>query len=656
MSSLYLNENAIVDCLYEDLPSDDQSCTTVDDTDDDQDYLPPQKAIIVEEDNETSDDTGNADEYLVDILNLNDNEIVKLPSPYKVRKNLRSFNKNVSRSLFSSKPTSSSTISIPEVNLPSFSSSIINNDNDLQIQVSIHTQNTSTDEFHFIPPTWSKNEDFSMVPLFDFIGTEGPSDLIDKEQDHTPFSVFKLLFSDEVINLLVEQTNLYAQQRYMKTAKLYTKTTNQEIMTFLGINILMGIKRLPSYRDYWSSAPDLHDDYISKLMTVNRFGWLLSTIHLNDNNMMPKKGEIGYDKLYKIRPYLTILKYNFQKYYNPNKIIAVDESMIKFKGRSTLKQYMPKKPIKRGYKVWSLADKKGYLWNFEIYAGKVGDNVETNLGGRVKDLSFPLQNKNHNLYIDNYFTSLPLLSYLKTKGINACGTINLTRKYLPKLSPDKNMKIGDYEWQITDEDNISIVKWKDKRIVSLLSNFHDPQNVTQVQRRSKDGSSTMINCPKVLQDYNNNMNCVDKFDQNKKSYQIDRKSHKWWHRIFFYFIDASIVNAHVTYKELCPEKMPIKQFRRDISRELVSKTLVQKRRLTAESSPSPVSIKKGKPTVSPTIRMEQSAHQPVRSTRRRCTLCSTKDNEIRTNWKCSICDVPLCLAKNKTCFVQYHSS
>lgn len=77
MSSLNLNENAIADCLYEYLPSDDQSCTTVDDTDDDQDYLPPQKAIIVEEDNETSDDTGNADEDLVDILNLNDNEIVK---------------------------------------------------------------------------------------------------------------------------------------------------------------------------------------------------------------------------------------------------------------------------------------------------------------------------------------------------------------------------------------------------------------------------------------------------------------------------------------------------------------------------------------------------------------------------------------------------
>jgi len=58
---------------------------------------------------------------------------------------------------------------------------------------------------------------------------------------------------------------------------------------------------------------------------------------------------------------------------------------------------------------------------------------------------------------------LPLLSFLKTKGINVCGTINLKRKYLPKLCPDKNMKLDDYDWQITDQDNISIVKWKDKQ-------------------------------------------------------------------------------------------------------------------------------------------------------------------------------------------------
>ena len=82
---------------------------------------------------------------------------------------------------------------------------------------------------------------------------------------------------------------------------------------------------------------------------------------------MPQRGAPNFDKLYKLRPFIDKLSENFQKAFNPNETMAVDESMIKFKGRSSLKQFMPKKPIKRGYKVWVLADKSGYASKFEIY-------------------------------------------------------------------------------------------------------------------------------------------------------------------------------------------------------------------------------------------------------------------------------------------------
>lgn len=48
-----------------------------------------------------------------------------------------------------------------------------------------------------------------------------------------------------------------------------------------------------------------------------------------------------------------------------------------------------------------------------------------------------------------------------------------------------------------------------------------------VQRKSKNGSTSFVPCPSALKDYNQNMNSVDKFDQNKKTCQIDRKSKKW---------------------------------------------------------------------------------------------------------------------------------
>jgi hypothetical protein len=42
------------------------------------------------------------------------------------------------------------------------------------------------------------------------------------------------------------------------------------------------------------------------------------------------------------------------------------------------------KPIKRGIKVWVLADSvNGYFIRLEVYTGKQGDKVETGLGSRV---------------------------------------------------------------------------------------------------------------------------------------------------------------------------------------------------------------------------------------------------------------------------------
>lgn len=59
---------------------------------------------------------------------------------------------------------------------------------------------------------------------------------------------------------------------------------------------------------------------------------------------MPKKNLSNYDKLFRIRTFITILKDNFQKAYNRHKVIAVDENMVKFTGRNTNKQLMLKAP------------------------------------------------------------------------------------------------------------------------------------------------------------------------------------------------------------------------------------------------------------------------------------------------------------------------
>ncbi|XP_022906716.2 piggyBac transposable element-derived protein 3-like [Onthophagus taurus] len=345
-----------------------------------------------------------------------------------------------------------------------------------------------------IPPQWSTNFSPSISDSV-FNQETGPTESITNLASPSPYDLFKTFIDDEIIDSLVFPTNLYAQQ----SGKRYIPTDRKEMETFLGINIMMGIKRLPRYRDYWSSEIDLNDAFISKLMPLNRFSWLLGNLHLNDNSLQPRRSDPTFDKLYKLRPFLNSISKNFRSSFKPNPDMAVDESMIKFKGRSCLKQYMPKKPIKRGYKVWVLCDKSGYALKFEIYTGKIGQTVQKNLGENVvKRLVEEYQGYNYTVYFDNYFTSYNLMEDLKSANINACGTVNKKRINLPHFKDDKKMTRGEHEWYASG--TIIAMKWKDNNAVHLLSNFYNPMEVEQVMRRSRTGERVGFSCPAAIAD------------------------------------------------------------------------------------------------------------------------------------------------------------
>ena len=79
------------------------------------------------------------------------------------------------------------------------------------------------------------------------------------------------------------------------------------------------------------------------------------------------------DRLYKLRPLINELIEKSRSNYNLSSHVVVDESLqVAFKGRSSLKQYIPLKPVKPGYKIWCLADSQtGYVYNFEMYTGRL---------------------------------------------------------------------------------------------------------------------------------------------------------------------------------------------------------------------------------------------------------------------------------------------
>jgi len=81
---------------------------------------------------------------------------------------------------------------------------------------------------------------------------------------------------------------------------------------------------------------------ITEEMPCILFAKTFVNLHYNDNTSLPDNNK---DKLFKIRPIIDKLNSSFRQHYFGRKKVSINESMITFKARSSLKQYNSMKPI-----------------------------------------------------------------------------------------------------------------------------------------------------------------------------------------------------------------------------------------------------------------------------------------------------------------------
>ena len=258
---------------------------------------------------------------------------------------------------------------------------------------------------------------------------------------------------------------------------------------YFGLNILFGIKKLPDTDLYWSKDPALGVPFVQKVMPRDRFDKLTQYLHINDNEKAAPRGHRDHDKLFKIRPLFEAVNRKFLEEYQPSQNLSVDEAMIAFKGQLAMKQYLPLKPVKRGIKVWMCADaSNGFVCNMQVYTGKKDGGVtEHGLGYRVvRDLTRPFVNKNHHVFADNFFTSIPLACDLLRDNTYFCGTVRFNRRGFPSsLNPTqadvKALRKGESKFCRRGKLVASV--WKDTKLVHFLSTQSNPVGNHTVNRK-----------------------------------------------------------------------------------------------------------------------------------------------------------------------------
>jgi hypothetical protein len=107
--------------------------------------------------------------------------------------------------------------------------------------------------------------------------------------------VFEELFSDDVINFIVEETERYAKE-YKN--KINFSVHPDDVHVLIGFSIFTGYHRLSSERDYWPKDEDFGIQIVKDAMSRNRYLELKSVLHFNDYK---KANENKGDKSFKIK-------------------------------------------------------------------------------------------------------------------------------------------------------------------------------------------------------------------------------------------------------------------------------------------------------------------------------------------------------------------
>ena len=231
-----------------------------------------------------------------------------------------------------------------------------------------------------------------------------PGPTIDMPADAPAEAYFSKIFDDRVWDLIVTETNRYQHKTVLDSehSRPWEDVTPEEMKAFIGIVILMGILKLPRLEMYWQEAhPLIQQHGIPEVMTLVRFQQIWRFLHLaNSDNQ-----DLDNDKLFKVRLLLDLIQPNLEDIYMMHEHVAVDETMIPFKGRISFRQYMKAKPTKWGIKVFVLSDStNGYIYRFQIYTGKACESADATVGlcsRSVLDLMQGLEENHHKLITDN---------------------------------------------------------------------------------------------------------------------------------------------------------------------------------------------------------------------------------------------------------------
>ncbi|XP_015117278.1 piggyBac transposable element-derived protein 4-like [Diachasma alloeum] len=219
------------------------------------------------------------------------------------------------------------------------------------------------------------------------------------------------------------------------------------------------------------------------------------------------------------------------------------------------------------------------------------------------------------------------------------GTLRINRKHIPAVVSEKKLKKG--EIIARHDGDITVMKWYDKKNVTMISTFHDA-SMDVVTKRGKEKEK-----PKCILEYNKYMGGVDLHDQLMQPFLLERKkSNKWYIKLFKRFLNSSVVNAYIIYQKRTGTNVGQLDFRTELINEILIKYNAG-RGQTNRPDPTDLRRLSGRHF----IRKIPKTHIE-KTLQRRCIVCTKHGRKKTSVYWCEECNIGLCV---DGCFEAYHT-
>ncbi|XP_049632818.1 piggyBac transposable element-derived protein 4-like [Suncus etruscus] len=388
--------------------------------------------------------------------------------------------------------------------------------------------------------------------------------LIENIDKNDPFSLYKLFLTNDILQMIIEETNKYAVQcennstsNSRRQQQSWKPVTMGEMNTFIGILLIMGVIQVPEIRLYWSTKEMYMNTRIKNAMKCERFLAILKYLHFSDNTTARTE-----DRLDKIRSIVEAIVATFKNAVEPGENIVIYKSIIPWKGLFGFRQYIPGKTHKYGIKLYKLCLPGGYTYNLDIYSGNDATIMEkTHANDVVMKLMSGLLFEERIVFTDSYYTSVPLAEELLQKKTYICGTVKINKNFLPREAKQKQ-KQGDI-MSFENHTGVRFLKWTDKRPISMLTTS---KNHMCTIIEGKNGTLK----PGAVFYYNIAKKGVDISDQMASYYNCLQKTIKWYRKIVIQLICGTLlVNAWYIHKRWGNKQINILKFRERIIDQLL---------------------------------------------------------------------------------------